>query len=285
MKKNGVGLIIFFVLFLAACQKEIDWGLGGGTTTSQLLIRIKSQTGTDTTQLDYFYDASKRIIREKTTGVMGGTSLDNDLFIYRNATGIITSSVQKAAALIAAGIDSIKTRYNYNTTTSKYTSAIFDLAIPGFAITDSSVYTYDAAGKITRDAHYLSVSGLPIPLPPLLALQNDYTYSASGTDLAGIQQLAATAPGGPLSPVSAQAFSFDAKTNPLIILNEGILLARTGLFNAHNATKTVVTNTVSPANDFTMDYTYKYNSANKPDSSFGTRTPGGAITVSKYFYQ
>ncbi|MGB3153007.1 MAG: hypothetical protein WBB06_00295 [Chitinophagaceae bacterium] len=285
MKRIGTGLLIIFVLFLASCQKEIDWGLGGGTTTSQLLIRIKSQTGADTTQLDYYYDANKRIIREKTTGVSGGISTDNDLFINRNASGIITSSVQKAAALIAAGIDSIKTRYNYNTATSKYTSSVFDLAIPGFSVTDSAVYTYDASGKITRDAHYLSVSGLPIPLPPLLGLQNDYTYSASGTDLAGIQQLAATAPGGPLSPVSAQAFSFDSKINPLIILNEGILLARTGLFNAHNATKTVVTNTVSPANDFTMDYTYKYNSVNKPDSSFGTRTPGGAITVSKYFYQ
>ncbi|MBP6233985.1 MAG: hypothetical protein KA330_06395, partial [Chitinophagaceae bacterium] len=62
-------------------------------------------------------------------------------------------------------------------------------------------------------------------------------------------------------------------------------LIRSSLYNANNIAKTVVTNTASPANDYTMDYTYKYNTAGKPDSSYGTRTPGGAITGTKYFYQ
>ena len=88
-----------------------------------------------------------------------------------------------------------------------------------------------------------------------------------------------------MSPASSQAYNFDAKTNPLIILNEAVLLARAGLYNANNATKSSVANILAPANDFTMDYTYKYNSANKPDSSYGTRTPGGAVTATKYYYQ
>jgi hypothetical protein len=58
-----------------------------------------------------------------------------------------------------------------------------------------------------------------------------------------------------------------------------------GLFNANNSTKAIVSNTVDPTQDFTMDYTYKYNSANKPDSAYGTRTPGGVVTATKYFYQ
>ena len=177
------------------------------------------------------------------------------------------------------------TRYNYNTGTSKYTSSVFDLNIPGFSVTDSAVYTYDGSGRITSDEHYLSIGGLPIPLPPILTLKNNYTYSGTGSNLNVLSQDAATTPGGPLSTVSVQTFSFDAKTNPLIILNEGILLARTGLYNATNATTAIVTNTVDPTQDFTMDYTYKYNSANKPDSSSGTRTPGGVVTTTKYFYQ
>ncbi len=270
-------------IVVASCQKEIDWGLNA--SANQMLIKINSHTGTDSTIIEYFYDASKRLVKEKTTGVSAGQSLNNDLTINRNASGIITTTVQKADALIAAGIDSVVTRYNYSTAISKYTSSVFDLPIPGFAVTDSAVYTYDAAGKITNDAHYLSIGGLPIPVPPVLVLRNTYTYSALGSNLERLQQDAASTPGGPLSPVSSQTFTFDAKVNPLIILNEGVLLTRTGLYNANNASKTVLTNTVSPANDFTMDYTYKYNLAGKPDSSYGTRTPGGAITGAKYFYQ
>ncbi len=285
MKSLSFISIIFLTLFLFSCQKEIDWGLGGGNTSGKMLAKIKSKTGTDTTQLDYFYDVNKRLIREKTTGVSAGNSLDNDLVIIRNSNGIITTTVQKAAALIAAGIDSVVTRFNYNTATSKYTSSVFDLAIPGFAVTDSAVYTYDAGGRISGDAHYLQISGLPIPIPPILALKNYYIYSASGSNLDSIKQEATTTPGGPLSLVASQAFNFDSKTNPLIIGNEAILTGRTGFYNSNNASKAVVANTIDPTQDFTMDYSYRYNSFNKPDSSYGTRTPGGAITATKYFYQ
>ena len=286
MKSLSFVSIIFLTLFLFSCQKEIDWGLGGGGNTSgKILVKIKSKTGTDTTQLDYYYDANKRLIREKTNGVSAGNNLNNDLIINRNSTGIITTTVQKAAALISAGIDSVVTRFNYNTANSKYTSSVFDLAIPGFAVSDSAVYTYDAAGRISGDAHYLQISGLPIPVPPILALKNYYIYSASGNNLDSIKQEATTTPGGPLSPVAAQAYRFDSKTNPLIIGTEAILTGRTGFYNSNNASKAVVTNTIDPTQDFIMDYTYKYNGANKPDSSYGTRTPGGAITATKYFYQ
>jgi hypothetical protein len=285
MNRLFFGAILFLILFFVSCQKEIDWGLGGGNTTSKLLVKIKSQTGTDTTQLDYYYDANKKIIREKTTGMSAGTSLDNDLIINRNASGNITTTVQKSTALIAAGVDSIVTRYNYNTATSKYTSSIFDLSIPGFAVTDSAVYTYDASGKINKDEHWLQITGLPIPLPPTLTVRNTYTYSADGKNLLGVVTDAAIPPATTLSPATAGAYTVDGKVNPLIIFNEAVLLSRVGLFNSNNTAKAVVTNTIDPTQDFTMDYTYKYNSVNKPDSSFGTRTPGGAVTVSKYFYQ
>ena len=283
MRKNNIIVFCFLILLIVSCQKEIDWGLGG--TANKLLVKISSKTGTDSTQVEYFYDASKRLIREKTTGVSGAQSLNNELKINRNSSGIITTTVQKADALTAAGIDSIAIRFNYNTTTSKYSSSVFNLPIPGFSVTDSAVYTYNASGKIISDAHYLSLGGLPIPLPAILGLKNNYTYSTSGSNLEKTDREAASTLGGPLSLVSSQAFTFDSKTNPLLILNEAVLLARSGLYNINNTSKTVVTNTLSPANNFTMDYIYKYNSSGKPDSSYATRTPGGAITASKYFYQ
>ena len=285
MKMLFFTVLFFSVLFFVSCQKEIDWGLGGSNATSKLLVKIKSQTGTDTTQVDYYYDAKKRLIREKTTGISGGTSLDYDLFINRNSSGIITTTVQKSPSLVAVGIDSIETRYNYSTGTSKYTSSVFQLTIFGFTVIDSAVYSYNGAGRINSDEHYEQITGLPFPIPPSLSLKDYYIYSASGFNLDSVKQDAASIPGGPLSPAYSQAYIFDSKTNPLIILNEAILITRIELYNANNATKTTDKDIATPANDFTTDYTYKYNSVNKPDSSTGTITPGGAVTTSKYFYQ
>lgn len=283
MKRKLITAVFFLSILFFSCQKEIDWGIGGGA--AQKLVRVKSKTGTDTTQIDYSYDASGRLIREKTSGVGNGINLDNDLIINRNSSGIITTTVQKSAVLVLAGIDSIVTRFNYNSGTSRYTSSVFNVPVPGFPVTDSAVYTYNSAGRITSDEHYLQIGGLPIPLPPVLALRNTYTYSADGKNLVSITQEAATAPGGPLSPATAQTFTFDTRINPLIILNEGILTARTSLYNANNATQVVMTNSIDPSQNFTMDITYGYSSNNKPDSSVSTRTPGGAVTISKYFYQ
>ena len=281
MRKISTGLLFFVTLVFISCQKEIDWGLGGGNTANQLLVKISSKTGTDSAVISYSYDAQKRLIRETVIGVSTGTSLDNDLVINRNAAGIITRTIQKSPAFVAAGVDSVVTRFNYNPASSQYTSGVFSITIAGFTITDSAVYTYDAGGKIASDIHYLG-TGI---LPPIQILKDQYTYSADGLNLVSIVQLASLTPGAPLSPLSTQTFNFDNKINPLIIKNEGVLLARTGLYNANNGSKLALDNTVDATVNFTMDYTFKYNTANKPDSSFGTRTPGGTVTASKYFYQ
>lgn len=284
-KVIAASFIVLLTLAVISCQKEIDWGTGNSTPAQQL-VKVKSKTGTtDSSQVDYSYDAAGRLTREITTGVAGGISLDNQFTINRNSSEIITTTVQKSAALVLAGIDSIETRYYYNSSTSKYTAAVFFLGIPGFAILDSALYTYDASGRITKDEHYTQVTGLPLPLPPILSLRNTYTYSADGKNLLNVTTDAIAPPATTLSPLSVQTYTADTKVNPLIIVNEAIVLSRPGLYSANNPTRTVVTNTVDPSQDFTMDYRYIYNSSNKPDSSYGTRTPGGAITASKLFYQ
>jgi YD repeat-containing protein len=283
MMKQLTCLLMAAVLLLAACQKEIDWGLGsGGVTADQLLVKILSKTGTDSTVVTYSYNSAKQLIRETTIGSSGTNSLDNDLRITRNSAGIIQKTVQVASELIANGIDSLVIRYNYNSALSRYSSSVFNVTVMGTNVTDSVVYVYDASGKITSDAHYLKASILPLPV---LSLRNQYTYSADGLNLTGAQQFASTTPGGPLSLQASQSYTYDSKKNPLIIKQEAILLTRPGLFNAQNTLSTLVTNTTDPTTDFAMDYVYRYNLAGKPDSSYATRTPGGAVTASKYFYQ
>jgi hypothetical protein len=238
-------------------------------------------TGSDSTVITYSYDAQKRLVSETTVGVAGTQSLDMNFTINRNASGIITSTVQKSPTLLAAGIDSILTRYDYNSTTSKYLCAVFSISYGGFGVTDSAVYTYDGSGRIVSDLHWL-ISGI---IPAFQALKNQYTYSANGLNLIGVDQLAAANPGDALSIVSTQTYTFDAKTDALILKNEAVLIGRFGFYNANNASKLELVNTVDPAQNFNMDYTYKYNTSGRPDSSYGTRTPGGAVTASKYFYQ
>ena len=282
MKKNRITFFCLIVLVFASCQKEIDWGIGGnGAAADKLLVKLISKTGLDSSITTYTYNSAKQLTGETKTGVSGTTSLDADLKIYRNSSGIIQKTVQVAAALLANGIDSVVTRFNYNLALSRYSSAVFGVTVSGTNVIDSIVYTYDGSGKIESDAHYLKAS----ILPPVLNLKNQYTYSADGLNLTATQQLASTTLGGSLSQSTVQTFTFDTKKNPLVIKQEAIVLLRTGLFNAQNPLKTIVTNTSDPTTDYTMDYVYKYTTAGKPDSSYATRTPGATITASKYFYQ
>jgi len=281
--KKLTGLLIVAVSLLAAVHKEIGWGMGGGVAVpDKFLVKISSKTRTDSTIITYAYNTAKQLIRETTIGISGTTSLDNDLKIYRNSAGIIERTVQVSTALITNGVDSLVIRYNYNAALMRYSSSVFNVTVMGTNVTDSVVYVYDASGKISSDEHYLKASILPLPV---LSLRNQYTYSADGFNLTGAQQFASTAPGGPLSLQASQSYTYDTKKNPLVIKQEAILLTRPGLFNAQNLLSTVITNPSDPTADFAMDYVYRYNLAGKPDSSYATRTPGGAVTASKYFYQ
>ncbi|MFM2138368.1 MAG: hypothetical protein RJA57_675 [Bacteroidota bacterium] len=274
----------FGLLLLAACQKEIDWGTNAGATPDRL-YRTRSQTGTDTSQTDYSYDANGRLVRIKTAGMSGGQDLSNELTITRDAAGIILSTTQKAAALLMAGIDSLVIRYNYNTATTRYTSSVFNLNIPGFNVKDSTLYSYDAAGRISKDEHYLQVSGLPIPLPPILALRNTYYYSSSGANIDSVLRETTANPGDPLTPTASQSYTYDTKVNPLILTKEAVLLNQVDLYNANNPTRSRTRTFTGPGADVVTDYTYRYNAINKPDSSYGIPTPGGDTTRTKFFYQ
>lgn len=272
-------MIVVLALVFVSCQKEIDWGTNA--VTSQQLKMIRSMTGSDSTVITYSYDAQGRLVGETTVGVSGAQTLDMTFVVKRNASGIITTTIQKSPALLAAGIDSLLTRYDYNSTTSRYLCSVFTISFGIFTVKDSAVYTYDGSGRIVSDLHWL-VSGI---IPAFEGLKNQYTYSPNGLNLSKADQLAAANPGDPLSIVATQTYTFDAKTGPLILKNEAILLGRLGFYNANNASKLDLVSVADPTQNFSMAYTYKYNTAGKPDSSYGTRTPGGTVTASKYFYQ
>ncbi len=266
-------------VLITACQKEINWA--NGQSADQLLVKVRSITGSDSNVINYTYDAQRRLVLESTIGVSGGTSLNGTLKVNRSSSGIILTTVQKSDLLITAGVDSIVTKFYYNTANSKYTAATSLLDIGGFTITDSVTFVYDGTGKISSDKH-LFVTGL---VPPFEALSNAYSYSATGSNLLTIVTSAPTAPGLPSVPVSTQTFTYDGKTNPLILKNEGVLLLRYNFFSGNNYSKLDFVDQTDPTNNYTTNTTYKYNFTSKPDSSTSTISNTGAVTVSKYYYQ
>lgn len=277
-------VILILTLSLTSCQKEIDWGTGGGNAGT-LLYRVSTVSGTDTTTVDYSYDAAGRLVREKTTGLRSGISMDNDLRIYRNATGVITRTVQQSPAFTALGVDSVITAFYYNPAVSRYTAASFSLTLLGFSVTDSAVFTYDGTGKINKDEHYLSSGALGVPVPAMLMLRNVYNYDPTGNNLLRVTQETAGNPGDPLTQAMVQTYTVDAAINPLVLLNEAIVLSRPALFNAGNITSVSVSDIANPANNFSESNLYFYNRLNRPDSAHSTTTPGGAVNRIAYFYR
>ena len=271
--------IIVIAIGISACQKEIDWGKG--QFADQLLMKIRSLTGSDTTVINFTYDAQRRLILESTTGVSSGTSLNGTLRVNRNSAGIILTTTQISDLLVSAGVDSLVTTFYYNSANSKYTAAASLLDIGGFTLTDSVVFVYDATGKISSDKH-LFVTGL---ISPFEALSNAYSYSSTGSNLLSIVQSAPIAPGLPPVPVSTQTFNYDGKQSPLVLKNEAILLMRYNFFSANNNSKLDFVDQTDPTNNYNINSTYKYNFVSKPDSSTSTQSNTGAVTVSKYYYQ
>ncbi len=273
-------LVVSVVLIgMTACQKEIDWGTGN--LANQLLVKVVAKTGAnDSTVTTYSYDAQRRLIREVVVSTAGGNSLQTEFIINRNSAGVITSSVLKSPDLAATGIDSLVTRFNYSN--NRYLNGAFTLSLQGITFTDSTLYTYDANERIITDQHLLKSTLIPLPIP-IPILKNVYTYSADGKNLTKQEQSAPSAPGGPLSPVSNQTYTHDTKVNPLILLNEAIILNRSDWYNANNVLTNQFASTTNPTQNFTVDNSYRYNTANKPDSLFSTRA--GQVTTSKFFYQ
>lgn len=279
IKRISVWAVVASLIFVG-CQKEIDWGT---RSADQLLVKIVAKSGTsDSTITVYSYNAQRKLIKEQVNSSVAGMSSQVELIINRDASGVITSSVQKSPDLLMAGIDSLVIRYNYNN--NRYTSGVFSLNLMGISFTDSTLYTYDANGRIIGDQHLLTSSLLPLPIPiPIPILKNVYTYSADGKNLIKQEQSAPSTPGGPLTPVSEQTYTYDTQINPLIFLNEAIILNRTGWFNANNVLVSQLTNTLDPTLNQTFDNTYRYNTSNKPDSLFSIQA--GQLTTSKFYYQ
>lgn len=284
-------IILSAALFvLASCQKEVDFpdagggGTGGGT--GNLLVKSVSKTGSDSIVTVYTYNASNKLIRMKLTGMSGGFDMGNDFKYYRNASGVITHYVQINPNFVLLGIDSVTTVLHYDAASSKYTSAVTEMSLLGFAVLDSMVFVYDANKRVIEQQSWQAIPALGSPYE--LTLKTKFTIAANG-NVSELNQYDPSS--GTDDLISTIKYTYDNKTssiNPTLIflnLGEAGAINHGDWISVNNANKVEIIDVNTPANNRTSNVTYTYNAAGKPVSGTNTTTPGGAVDNLTYFYQ
>ena len=277
--------------FISSCQKELSFddnggsGGGGGTTTGDLLTKIVSTSGGETATTEYEYDANKRLLREKVTGTIQGTNVSNDYRIVRNAAGIITATVQKNAELAMQGIDSSVARIHYNSATLRYESRVSEISLFGMASIDSTVFIYDASGKVIRADEYLMNQALGPDFVLFVVIEFD--YGAGGITESRFNLADPLSPGAPPELAAKITYTYDTKTSPLILPpGEAAAILRTDLLASANPTKLDYIDEINGgADNFNIAYVYTYNSKNKPATAVSTENPGSLVSNLTYTYK
>ena len=286
--------IAIIALTVASCQKELSFddnggsgggGGGGGGTTGDLLAKVVSTSGGETIISEYEYDASKRLIREKVSGTFNGQNLGDDYFFVRNASGVITKTVQKNQELILQGIDSAVAIIHYNAATQQYQSRVADLSYLALTTIDSTVFIYDGSGKLVRSDDYISNAALG-PDYVLFAI-TDFSYSASGVTETRYSIGDPANPGAAPELAGKLNYEYDSKTSPLILPHgEAAAILRMDLVAVANATRYSYTDVINAgANNYDVTYIYTYNSKDKPVSGVSTENPGNIVWNISYTYK
>lgn len=282
------GLLILCCLFLFSCQKEVNFsrtnGGNGNAGSGSLLIKKVSKEGADSIVTVYTYNAGKKLINEKVTGILQSVDQADEYRYYRNASGIITHYVEINPDLIAAGFDSITTVIHYDQSSSRYISSALVVDVGGGDILmDSSVFVYDAGGKIIRIDVYDNT--------PLgsgngynLSGKEKFTYTAGNISLFEVYDIDMSAPGVETFVGSTRFDAFDTRTTPIILNNEAFAIGHPDWISVNNITMAALTDP-DPTNNQTLAITYTYNSDNRPATSIQTINPGNEVSTTTYYYQ
>lgn len=284
MKRISFFAAAILSLLFFSCQKAIDWNLPGGSsgnTGKGVLIKTITKNGSDSIVVNFTYDGSKRLTRTQQSGNWGGTDATSDMKIYRNGSGVITRTTQSSPALVAAGVDSIQTTYNFNSAANRYTSSLFAVVFSGIPLVDSVNYFYDGSGNLIRAEHLQSVFAQPF----VPAAKSEFTYSAAG-NIASIKGYTFDFVNASYTLETTEDFTFDSKNVPLRLsqFKEGVVLFLYTFFNVNNPLSYTFTSVSDPASNYAETNTYTYTPNNRPLT--GMTTEAGAVTsTTTYTYQ
>ena len=262
---------------VVSCQKEINFddgntNPGGGSPTSagKLLTRQVQTDGTDSTVVDFTYDAAKRV---QTLNLV-----TDEYFNYRfvrNTLGAITQFVMHSTYFDSYSVDSVVITVGFNPTNDRYAYSIYTVNL-GVVVNDSTAYTYDAAGAISSATHYTK----SFINPSYTALYRiDYTYNAGNVATEKVYDYAS----GTSTLQSTSTYTYDSKVAALQMGNDAILINYINWFGKSNMTSHAIVD-INPSSNYSATANYTYNSLNQPSVGTLIETPGPVNYTLRYFY-
>lgn len=251
---------------------------GSGSTSGDLLVKIVFVTGTETVTTTYTYDASKRLIAEKSLGTNGGIPVDSYRRYYRDAAG----RIYKVGQLDKQPGITIDTSFLYvyydNATTKNFKYTITESEVAGFSSRDSSVYTF-GSGNATQVMQYLSNDVLNDTV--LTKIEFAYTNG----NLETMKTYSGYSNSGTLSFAGTVRFTYDNKSNPMILDGEAFITGKFEGASKNNVIKMEIIDKDTPADNITVTTVFTYDASNKPIKGKVNVMPGGEMTDYTFFYQ
>lgn len=278
MKKFLLSILVASTLF--ACQKEGSIELNGGVpgsdttnTSGSLLDRTVIKVGNDSIAALYTYDNNRRLTTLKSITAIGGSFESSEHKVTRNAAGII----QQVTVTYndGTGPQSATYKVNYNTSLSRYASTVGTASISGQTFKDSTVYTYDAFGKVIQAEEFYGdlTSGASIGVS-----KTEYLYDPSANVIKE-RVFAINGATNTYELAYEQNFEYDTKVNPLMLSVEAFLFEDPTLYSTHNVTKRVITDPTNPTQSEVITITYVYNAQNKPASGMISSAGTGQLPL------
>lgn len=263
----GLPLIAVTTAFLLfSCEKERsfdpDGNNTGGSTNGELLTRTVTKFGTDSIVAIYDYDAQKRLISYKTFGSVAGSSVEIELKFVRNSQGIIQKSILKTDFFASMGIDSVVRNVHYDASKSRYTSMAAAYFDGSDDVQDSTLFTYNAAGKISSVEYFFDYATGVYSKDG----KADYTYDGNGNVIKE-KNYFFDAGANAYEAYDESVYEFDSKVNPIFLGNEGFVFGDIITFSPNNQIKKTYTDLADPSQNGVATSTYTYNSSNKPVSA------------------
>lgn len=282
--KNVLFPLTLLLFLLASCSKELSLDTGGAPTlTTNLLVKVVYDYGDDSSQVEYSYDGNKRLIGQKISGTIQGFTVQSELRLVRNASGLITKIVKKDPNLVAGGIDSLVTDLNYDITAARYTSRVTRFLTSGLLITDSVSLVYNSSGKLLREDEFIAAESLGNVFVPLS--RTEFTWDLLGNVSQVSYSEADISTGAPLQLFYVTGYTYDDKKNALQIpLNEAYGTGFYDMAGPNNVLKSVYNDKITQADSYTLDYAYVYNAKGKPATGELTQTPDNATTGLRFTY-
>jgi len=276
MRKNVLLLLIFVTAVLFSCQKEVDFANtngGNGGTTDALLQKMVSRSGSDSSTLEFGYNASKKLMTLNTTDVTSGTTSLTRERVERNSQGIIQRLIIKDDQYQQLGLDSVVTVMEYSS--GKYISKVTTIDLGVVVFRDSVALIYNAEGKVITERIYDDLATGNYEENSKI----DYTYS--GNNIAAIKYYSYDA--STYSLVVTDSYDeYDNKVSPMNIGLDAFVFDSPAMYSFNNPTKSSISDQ-SSSQTFITSYTY--NPVNKPLTATSTIQPGNSTATATYYYQ